>query len=304
MSARTIAVTGASGLVGGAALRALVAEGVAVVASAPRAGEKAAVVDGAETGADIEHRPLDFFDARTFAPFVQGVSSVFLLRPPHIGKVQDTLNAFVDVAVENGVTRIVFLSVAGAETRSYLPHAKVEAHLAIHAARGVRVGIVRPTFFAQNLLSAYRADIVEDDRVAVCAGDGRVAFVDTDDLGAVAARALIDGVLDGKLGAAAPALTGPAALTFTQLATLLSDALGRPIRYDAVSIPGFFRLRRKRGDGIMQSVIITALHAGLRNGDAAAVTDAIPLSCGASRATTLAIDVAGRPSNAGSKRVA
>ncbi len=274
MSAPTIAITGASGFVGGAALRALVADGVAVVASAPRAQERAS------THPAVEHRPLDFFDARTFAPFVRGASSVFLLRPPHIGKVEETLNRFVDVAVEHGVSRMVFLSVAGAETRSYLPHAKVEAHLAIHAARGLRVGIVRPTFFAQNLLSAYRTDIVEDDRVAVCAGAGRVAFVDTDDLGAVAARALTDGILDGRLGADAPALTGPAALTFTEVASLLSSALGRSIRYDEVSIPGFFRLRRKRGDGVMQAVIITALHAGLRQGDAAAVTDAVPALLG------------------------
>ena len=103
----------------------------------------------------------------------------------------------------------------------------------------------------------------------MCAEEGRVAFVDTEDVGAVGARALIDGILDGK----AVTLTGSLALSFDNIAVLLSEALNRPIVYKRASIPGFFCHRLfRRGAGLMEAVIITALHTGLRRGDAEVVS--------------------------------
>ena len=135
------------------------------------------------------------------------------------------------------------------------------------------MGILRPGFFAQNLLTAYREDIKHDDRLYVCAAAGKVAFVDTEDVGAVCARALVDGSLDGK----AATLTGPAALTFDDVATLLSEALKRPIVYRRASILGFFCHRVfERGARLIEAAIITALHAGLRRGDAEAVSPELP----------------------------
>lgn len=50
---------------------------------------------------------------------------MFLMRPPQLGD-PTVLNRFVDVAAKDGVEHIVFLSVDGAERRSFLPHAKTE----------------------------------------------------------------------------------------------------------------------------------------------------------------------------------
>lgn len=84
--------------------------------------------------------------------------------------------------------------------------------------------ILRPGFFAENLIGAYRSDIWAG-RVFVPAGDGRVAFVAGRDLGAVAALALLD---PADHAGRAYHLTGPHALGFTDVAGLLSAALGRP----------------------------------------------------------------------------
>ena len=277
---RQTGVVGATGFVGSAVMRALRASGDEPISLVPRAQDQdfsdnpKTKLGPSDEAVGQNFRRLDFFDANTFKPAMAGLKRLFLMRPPAIGNVERWVFPLLDVAVSAGVERIVFLSVAGAETRSYLPHAKIEARLALLARRTeLKAGILRPGFFAQNLLTAYREDIKHDDRLYVCAAAGKVAFVDTEDVGAVGARALIEGSLDGK----AVSLTGPAALTFADVAALLSEALKRPIVYRRASILGFFCHRVfARGSGLIEAAIITALHAGLRRGDAEAVSTETP----------------------------
>jgi hypothetical protein len=56
----------------------------------------------------------------------------------------------------------------------------------------------------------------------------------------------------------------------------LSEALGRPIRYESAGLPGYLRHLRSRGLVVPQAVVQTILHAGLRRGDAEPVTDELP----------------------------
>jgi uncharacterized protein YbjT (DUF2867 family) len=69
--------------------------------------------------------------------------------------------------------------------------------------------------------------IRERDEIATPGGDGVVSWVSTEDIGAVAAIALTEDGHEGK----AYALTGPEALTLTEVAAHLSAALGRRISY-------------------------------------------------------------------------
>jgi len=293
-------VIGATGFVGGAVVRALGQMNEASVSLVPRL--PVGVIESVRNGSrpntaelsSQKFRQLDFYDERTFAPAMSGIKKLFLMRPPAIGDVKRWVFPLLDVALRAGVERIVFLSVSGAETRAYLPHAKIEARLAQLASHSkLKVGILRPGFFAQNLLSAYREDISDDDRLYVCAADGKVAFVDTDDVGALGALVLVDGSLDGK----AAKLTGPSALTFGEVAALLSEALVRPIKYVPASIPGFFCHRVfHRGAGLKEAAIITALHAGLRRGDAESVSQ--EMSTALNRPATSVAQVIGRSVNA------
>ena len=300
-------VIGATGFVGGAVARALRDAGEEVALLVPHApvpdSAKPATAKHVPRDAffdqnfrrfDQNFRRLDFRDARTFEPAMRGLKRLFLMRPPAIGNVERWVFPLLAEAIKAGVERIVFLSVAGAETRAYLPHAKLEARLAqLTQHTGLKVGILRPGFFAQNLLSAYREDIKHDDRLYVCAAAGKVAFVDTEDVGAVAARALMDGSLDGK----AATLTGRCALTFDEVAALLSDALSRRIVYTRASVPGFFCHRVfHRGSNVMEALIITALHASLRRGEAAAVSPELATLLG--RPATPMADVIARHVNA------
>jgi uncharacterized protein YbjT (DUF2867 family) len=59
---------------------------------------------------------------------------------------------------------------------------------------------------------------------------GATAFVDAEDVGAVAAAALLD---PGRHRDHAWTVTGPQALTYHQVAQTLTEELARPIRYTA-----------------------------------------------------------------------
>jgi uncharacterized protein YbjT (DUF2867 family) len=73
---------------------------------------------------------FDFYDQSTWAAALDGQKFVFLVRPPAIADVEKTLNPFIDLAKETGVEHITFLSVAGGDKNQFVPHRKVENHIA------------------------------------------------------------------------------------------------------------------------------------------------------------------------------
>lgn len=260
MQTSPILVTGARGNVGSAVLDQLLDRGLPV---------RAADIDPSRLPTGPEPVRLDFTNPETFAPALRDVRRLFLIRPPAIARVKPTINAFIDAAVRAGARHIVFSSVAGAQDNRIVPHHRIEQHL---MASSIGWTMLRPGFFAQNLATAYRTDIHNDDRLHVPAGDGRVAFVDTRDLGELAAQILADPTAHVGKGYT---LTGPRAVTFDEVAAMLSEQLGRSIRYEPASILGYVRHLGHRGLPVPQRLVQTVLHAGLRRGDAETVDPAI-----------------------------
>ncbi len=247
---RRVLVTGATGNVGGPALQALRALGVPARAALRRP----------PAGADPEDTvAFDFADRGTWDAALEGCDGLVLIRPPQISDMDATLNALLDHAAGR-LRHVVFLSVAGAESNRVIPHAKVEAHLARH---GLPATLLRAGFFGQNLCGPYREDIRDDDRLYVPAGRGRASWVDTRDLGEAAARAFLD---PDSVGAAW-LLTGPEVRSFAEVATLLSETLGRPIRYVPANPAAYvWHLRRRRGLPWAQAMVYAALHLAVRFG--------------------------------------
>ncbi len=259
-----VLVTGATGNVGGAVARSLLAAGLPVRVAGTDPARLRARFPAAEAVR------LDFLDARTFPAAVAGAGGLFLLRPPPISRVGPTLNALVDAAARHGVGHVVFASVAGADTNRIVPHHRVETHL---RTAGVPWTVLRPGFFAQNLADAYRRDIREQNRIFLPAGRGRAAFVDTRDIGDVAAAVLADPAAHTEAGYT---LTGPAALGFDEVAAVLTEVLGRPIRYQRATVPAYLRHLRRQRVGWAQAIVQTVLHTGLRRGQAERVDPTLP----------------------------
>ena len=276
MNAGWVFVTGSTGQVGRQVVRLLQASGTAL-----RVGIRPGRVGGAPgapspAGPAPQTVPFDFLDSSTHDRAVAGCEAVCLLRPPAIANTCSTLNPFLDAARRQGVRQVVFVSVMGAGRNPWVPHHAVETHL--------RAGpdgwtILRPGFFAQNLVSAYRDDICLDDRIYLPSGAASVAFIDAHDIAEVAVAALLNAELHAGR---TYTLTGPQALSFEAVAALLTSELGRRIRYQAASVLGYVWHLHRRGLPWQQNLVQTLLHTGLRFGQASRVT------------TTLA-DLLGRP---------
>lgn len=256
---KPVLVTGAGGNVGGLVVRALISRGVPCIAAAREPERLAETLPTAP-----QTVALDFRDEATWPGATKGIGSLFLVRPPAIADVAATLNPFVDAARAQGVEHVVFLSVAGAGRNRFVPHRKVEDHL---RARGEHHTNLRPGFFAQNLQTAYREDIVRDGRIYVPAGKRKpVNWIDCRDIAEVAALVLAD---PHDHRGESYTLTGPGPVPWSDVTEALSAALGRPIRYEPASILGYVRHLARTDLPAGAIAVQTILHALLRLGQGA-----------------------------------
>ena len=150
-----------------------------------------------------------------------------------------------------------------------LPHWRTEQDLRTSPMRWT---FLRPSFFAQNLETAYRTDIREHSRIRVASGRGRTSFVDTRDVAAVAASVLHD---PAPHVGQAYTLTGPAALDYHRVASMLSAELGRAVVYEPQTLVAYRRELRRTGlpdDYVTVQLVINLV---ARLGFAAQVTDTL-----------------------------
>ena len=213
-----ILVTGATGNVGGAVVNCLAELDVEVRTAVYNPAHAPQFPTGVETVA------FDFAQPDSYAAALDGVDRLFLMRPPAITDIEHTIKPFVEAAAQAGVRHITFLSLLGAEGNRFVPHRAVEDLL---IAGDVPYTLLRAGFFMQNLDTTHRAEIRDRDELFIPAGNGRTAFIDVRDIAAVAAKTLTE---PGHANQAYP-LTGEQALTYGEVADVLSEALGRPIRY-------------------------------------------------------------------------
>jgi uncharacterized protein YbjT (DUF2867 family) len=257
----TILVTGATGNVGREVVRALNGRNVRVVA---------AVTDPEQPEPRLpegtERVRFVFGEEATYAPAFQGIDAVFLLRPPQISDVKHLINPAVDAMRAAGVRAVTFLSVQGAQSNPLVPHHAIEKHL---ERSGLEYTFLRAAFFMQNLSTTHRDDIRLHDDIMVPAGSGRTAFVDVRDLAAVAALTLTEGGHAWQ----AYELTSAEALTYDEVARILSEVLGRTIRYAHPNVLQFWNRMRERRPPVGYVLVMTALYAVAALGKAGHLTD-------------------------------
>lgn len=260
-----ILVTGATGTVGKHVVRCLLKRGIEVIA----AGQNETKVRQMFPDSVTPVR-LDFLHRNSWADAIGGSAHMFLMRPPAISKVRTSLNPFIDFARDQGVDHIVFLSVAGAGRNSVVPHYKVEKHLRL---RGKHHTNLRPGFFAQNLETAYRLDICQDDRIYVPAGRRSVVnWIDVRDIAEVAALIFADPTPHQAMSYT---LTGPGSVPWSKVTDALSRVLGRKIRYEPASVLGYIRHLSRRGLPRGAILVQTILHVLLRFGQGAKMDDTL-----------------------------
>lgn len=219
-----IAVSGATGTIGGDLVRRLSAAG-APVRALSRHPEPAPALPG------VEWVRADLAEADDLPQALEGADAMFLLTGNAGDMVRLQKNA-IAAAARAGVGRVVKLSALGASDHSRsvigLWHYNVERTL---REAGVAWTILRPHHFTQNLLDP----LVFDRREGVvrsASGDGRIPFIDTRDIAAAAATVLLNDGHDGRTYT----LTGPEALSYGQATEVLSGVLDRPLRYEPETV--------------------------------------------------------------------
>ena len=213
-----ILITGASGNVGKEVVKQIAQTGAQVRAAFQSEGKALAVPSGVETVT------VDYNQPETLRVALEGVDRVFLVGPP-TAELPELERKAMDVIVRSDVRQVVKLSAMGGRDAIFpRQHAESEAYI---QSSDVPYTFLRPNGFMQNLVNYNAATINTQNAFYGSEGDGRVSQIDLRDVAAVAVKTLTE---NGHAGNTYT-LTGPEAVTNTEIAQLLSSALGREIRF-------------------------------------------------------------------------
>ncbi len=215
-----ILVIGGASKIGSALIEELLERGQHVRALT-RAGENHAFAPAVDVALG------DLGDPASLVAAMRNVAKLFLLCGPTPDEVAFNDNALA-AAQRAGIHFVVRSSILGADSSSpstfHRDHGVCDEHL---RSAGLAYAIVRPNMFMQNVPESTIPSIGPDGVFYANAGEARISMVDTRDVAAVAAALLTapaphDTELD---------VTGPEALSYTDVAQKLSASMGRQITY-------------------------------------------------------------------------
>lgn len=220
-----ILVTGAAGLSGSVVIREF-ARRKTPVRALVRSRARARALEMLPT---VEFVEADMLRPETLGAALDGVDRVLLISSPD-PRMVETQCTFVDASKKAGVRHIVKFS--GAESgigfnpkafRFTRMHEQIERYL---EASGLAWTHLRPSQFMQVYLREVPT-IVAENALFLPMGNAKLAPVDIEDIAKVAFAVLLDRGHEAK----SYDMTGPEALTMTEVAERISRAIGKNVRY-------------------------------------------------------------------------
>jgi NAD(P)H dehydrogenase (quinone) len=265
-----IAVTGATGALGGRVAARLADGGGVPLRLVVRDAARAPQLPGAE----VVENPGGYRDGAGLRRALTGVDTVYLVSAAEAeDRLQQHVDA-VDAAAAAGVRRIVYTSFVGARPDATFTlvrqHAATEERI---RATGVRATFLRHSMYA-DFVPFFAT--VEDGRavIAAPAGQGRTGFVSRDDLADVATAVLLRD--DDELAGQALDVTGPEALTMAEAAGILAEITGRPAEYRDQTVEEAWATRRPSGHPDWEIEGWVTSYLAIAAGELATVTDVVP----------------------------
>jgi uncharacterized protein YbjT (DUF2867 family) len=229
---RTILITGATGKQGGAVAQRLINSGFALRAMT-RKPEQPAAQALAARGVEVVAGDLD--DAESLKRALAGAWGVWAVQntwEAGVEKEEEQGKRLAKVAREAGVQHYVYTSVGSAHRKTGIPHFDNKWRVE-DVVRGLKFDshvILRPVFFMENLLSPWFLN--GDKLISALDPKTSLQMIAVEDIGKFGALAFeraeqLKGV---ELDLAGDSLTLP------QAASVLSQALGKPVTYLQIPI--------------------------------------------------------------------
>lgn len=255
-----IAVTGATGHIGGGVARRL----------AEAAVEQTLLVrdlDRAPRLAGARAVQAEFGDREQVLRALRGIDVVLMVSASESEDRRERHFTFVDAAAEAGVRHVVYTSFANPGPRATFTLAR--DHWATE--ERIRASGMAFTFLRDNLYADFLPYMAgEDGVIRGPAGEGRVAAVARADVIAVAAAVLGDPAAhEGE----AYELTGPEAFTLAEAAKILTEVTGRQYSYHAETIEEAYASRAGYGAPKWQVDAWVSTYTAIAAGELERVTD-------------------------------
>ncbi|MGM3277226.1 NAD(P)H-binding protein [Ralstonia sp. 24A2] len=211
----SVLVLGATGKTGARVAQGLRAHGVTV-----REGSRNAIP------------AFDWEDQTTWPAALAGMDGVYITYQPDLAApgAEAAIGAFVEAAKSAGVRHLVLLSGRGE------PAAQRSEAIVQNSA--LAWTLLRASWFNQNFSEGHLLEPVLAGVIALPGGNVAEPFVDAGDLADAAVAAFTDARHIGQLYE----MTGPRALTFAEVAEILSDALGRDIHYQPMETNAYVEM--------------------------------------------------------------
>lgn len=219
-----IAVTGATGHLGGLVVRGLLKKGAAhTIIALARNAQKAQPL--ADLGAEV--RVADYGNPAALEAALAGVDRLLLVSSSEVGQRTAQHKNVIDAAKQAGVKHIVYTSVAKAATSPLIlaPEHKATEELIVES--GLPHTFLRNNFYT-DVFAAHIDTARQSGSIIGAAGNGRVASATRADLAEAAVAVLLGSGHEGKTYE----LTGDRAWNYAELAATIGEILGQPVSYN------------------------------------------------------------------------
>lgn len=223
----TLLVTGASGHLGRRVLELLLEGPHGTIIAATRTPENLA----AFAARGVVVRQADFSDPASLTTAFAGVDRLLLISTDSFDQRLERHIAAVKAADEVGVRHILYTSIPNADSES--PIIAVPSHLGTEQAiEASRMGytILRNNIYTDLLLGVL-SGAVQSGQLFSGAGNGKTGYVTREDCARAAAAALAAPFEGRRI----LNITGPEALSQTDVARIASEVSGKPVTYIPVT---------------------------------------------------------------------
>lgn len=182
----------------------------------------------------IEVRHFDYDQADTLSPALHGVDKLLFISASEIGRRSHQHKAIINAAQQAHVAHLIYTSVINANTSQLELAAEHRETEALIKASGLNYTILRNNWYSENYLAGL-AQIIEAGVLYGAAADSQINSASRLDYAEAAARVLTS---DGHFNKTYE-LAGSTSFTLNDLATFITEASNKPIRYQNLTADAY-----------------------------------------------------------------